>query len=377
MFKPLLVSLDRYREIRGRLEEARLIELNPCIECGIPEYIAKEHFWLDNGDIVQSREGWARMVFIESENIDPLLHGIEEIIGTPIEHLVITAQRRAVHMYLSKFIPDAVKELVRMKRIEQRPLAEATGDMARMMGFGNYQYVDSRYEMDEGDYYTVSIQEPFSLPLAVASLAADLEALTGRDQGVKYQKVAPDTYYATSFPSEHPEELKERMWLQRYYHHAGDFEFEKCQTCGAPKSLAQYVWHLKRGVIQNRDNKRRMVLIGWQNLDPILTELERELGEGIPDAIVEAQRRFVRRGFYSSIPESEFRQDLALRGLGNLKEFKLRKQGLEMTINNTVLPAIIVGLVQGSYEKSLDIASHVEWQCSDEGRLELEVTALP
>ena len=71
----------------------------------------------------------------------------------------------------------------------------------------------------------------------------------------------------------------------------------------------------------------------------------------------------MRRGFYSSIPESEFRQDLALRGLGNLKEFKLRKQGLEMTINNTVLPAIIVGLVQGSYEKSLDIASHVEWQC--------------
>ncbi len=354
-----------------------MIELNPCIECGIPEYIAKEHFWLDNGDIVQSREGWARMVFIESENIDPLLHGIEEMIGASIEHLVITAQRRAVHMYLSKFIPDAVKELVRMKRIEQGPLAEATGEMARMMGFGKYKHVDSRYEMDEGDYYTASLQEPFSLPLAVASLAANIEALTGRDQGVEYRKVAPDTYYVTSYPAEHPKELKERMWLQRYYHHAGDLEFEKCETCGAPKSLAQYVWHLKRGVIQNRNSKRRMVLIGWQNLDPILTELESELGESIPDIIVEAQRRFVRQGFYSFAPEAEFRQDLALRGLGNLKEFKPRKGGLEMTINNTVLPAIIVGLVQGSYEKFRGVESNVEWQCSDEGRLELKVTALP
>ena len=355
-----------------------MIELNPCIECGIPEYIAKEHLWLDNGDIVQSREGWHRMVFIESENIDPLFLGIEEIIGTSIEHLVITAQRRAVRMYLSKFIPEPVKELVRMKRIEQRPLADATGDMARMMGFGNYQNVDYRYEIDDEDYYTVSIQEPFSVPLAVASLAADIEALTDRDQGVKYSKVGPDTYYITSFPAEHAEELKERMWLQRYYHKPGDVELEKCATCGAPKKLSQYVWHLKRGVIQNRISKRRMVLIGSQNLDPILFELEAELGERIPDVIIEAERRFARGGFYSPTAndEAEFRQDLALRGLGNLQELKLLKSGLRMTMQNAVLPLIIVGLVQGSYENSLGVESNVEWQCSDTGCLDLEVIAL-
>jgi hypothetical protein len=356
-----------------------LIELNPCKECGIPEYIAKEHSWLNNGDIVQSRESWHRMVFIDSENIDALLGEVEEIMGISIEHLVITAQRRAVRMYLSKFIPEEVKELVRSKRIEQRPLAEAIGDMARMMGFGNYQYVDHRYEMDDDDYYTVSMKEPFSVPLAVASLPASMEVLTGRDQGVRYTRVEPDTYYVTAFPASHLEELKERMWLKNYYHQAGGFELEKCPSCGAPKNLAQYVWDLKRGVIQSRVNERRMVIIGWQNLDPILVELEDELGTDIPDILVEAQRRFVRGGFYelrAARSEETLREELAIRGLGYVKEFKTGRKGLLVVLQNVVLPVIIVGLMQGAYEASLNVDSHVEWECSEEGQLKIELEPL-
>jgi hypothetical protein len=309
-----------------------------------------------------------------------LLRGVEEILGVSIEHMVITAQRRAVRMYLQKFIPDAVKELVRSKRIEQRPITAATADMARMMGFGNYQYVDDRYEMDDEDYFTVSVKEPFSVLLAVATLAADLEVLTGRDQGVKYVEVEPGTYYVTAFPSPHPEELKDRMWLRRYYHQAGiGYELERCPTCGAPKALSQYVWDLKRGVIQSRVNQRRMVLMGWQNLDPILNELEKELGPDLPDIIVEAQRRFVRGGFYDVRParsEAGLREELALRGLGYVREVKSRPNGLRMVMGNAVLPAIIVGLMQGGYEASTGINTLVEWECSEDGHLELELENL-
>jgi hypothetical protein len=55
-----------------------------CPECGVPAYFTREHRWLDNGDIVHSRDMERRLVFIESENIDPLLHGIEDLIGVSI-----------------------------------------------------------------------------------------------------------------------------------------------------------------------------------------------------------------------------------------------------------------------------------------------------
>ena len=157
-----------------------MIEINPCPECGIPDFIPGEQQWLNNGDMVQKREQWHRMIFIESENIDPLFKGIEQIIGASMENIIITAVRRAVVLYLSLFIPEAIRELVQKRRIPLRPLSKATADMARMMGLGNYQYVDLHYEMSIDDYYTVSVTEPFSIPMIVATHAAGVEVMTGQ-----------------------------------------------------------------------------------------------------------------------------------------------------------------------------------------------------
>ena len=60
-------------------------EAKLCPECGVPGYVVSEHVWLPSGAIVQNRDEKHRMVFFESENIDLLFRGIEEIIGVPIE----------------------------------------------------------------------------------------------------------------------------------------------------------------------------------------------------------------------------------------------------------------------------------------------------
>jgi hypothetical protein len=355
-----------------------LIELKRCPQCGIPEYISSEHQWLDNGDIVLRREPWYRMVFIECQNLDPLWRGIEEIIGVSIEHIVITAQRRAVRLYLSQFITKETSELIHMKRIDLRPLAEATSDIARLMGFGDYEYMEMRYEMDDDDFYRVRLTDPYSLPMCIAALVADIEALSGRDQGATCEEVSPGVYHVTSFPSEHLEELKDRMWLEYYHHERGDVRLERCAACEAPLALSEYRWRLERGVIENESTKRRMVIQGYQNLDPIFQELESELGESISKVVVEAQRRFTKTGFYSIDELSNYDEisaQLALRGLGNLKEINANHKGLHMHLGNAVLPLIIVGLVQGFYEIANGLESNVEWQYSGEGDLEVEVTA--
>jgi hypothetical protein len=100
----------------------------------------------------------------------------------------------------------------------------------------------------------------------------------------------------------------------------------------------------------------------------VAEELEKELGETIPNAVVEAQRRFVKEGFYSIDEisnEEAFRAQLALRGLGNLREMEIAATGLHMRIGNAAGHLIIAGLAQGLFDMAFDVDSHVEWEvCS-------------
>jgi hypothetical protein len=65
--------------------------LEVCVECGVPDWVTWGQLWLNNGDIVQRGDQGNRLVITESENIDPLFRNIEELIGTPIDHIIITA----------------------------------------------------------------------------------------------------------------------------------------------------------------------------------------------------------------------------------------------------------------------------------------------
>jgi len=51
-------------------------------------------------------------------------------------------------------------------------------------------------------------------------------------------------------------------------------------------------------VVKNTHTGKRMAIVGSET-DAIFTELERQFGKIIPRAVVEAQRRFVKTGFYS------------------------------------------------------------------------------
>jgi hypothetical protein len=86
--------------------------LKLCSECGAPEMITGEHEWLNNGGIVQGRRRSHRMVFVETEILDPLFRGIAEIIGMSIEDIIIAAVRRSVRSYLKAFVPVAVSDKI-------------------------------------------------------------------------------------------------------------------------------------------------------------------------------------------------------------------------------------------------------------------------
>jgi hypothetical protein len=352
-------------------------QVDLCPECGVPRHITSEHTWLDNGVIVQSRDRRNRMVFVESENLDPLFRGIQELIGVPIEHALITAKRRAVRSYLDSLIPDVTKELLRRREIDWRPVNDGLRLTAALDGYGKFEVLDYRFEKDVNDYVVETISEPYSVPLACGDMAGAFETLFGCELGVEYKELSPDLYELTCYVSSHPQELKGRLRFRHFPLRDGDIELERCASCGGPLALSHYRWYPERGIIAGVTTGRRMILSGME-VDAVFGELENELGEVFPKSVIEAQRRFVRAGFYSieGMGRLDMRDQLAMRGLGNLRELRSNEKGLYFRIENAFLHLMLVGLVQGLYELTYDVDTHLEWNFSDEGELEISVTPL-
>ena len=282
--------------------------------------------------------------------------------------------------YLKAFVPVAVSKKIQLGELEYKPIVDIFGDMGGFYGYGKYAYVDLRYEQDEQDFCTYSIAEPHSVPMTVASHIADIELLTGVEQGYGYEQVSPDVYHITASPSPHPDALRERMRFEPYRQQQGDLELRRCSTCEGPLAIGDNQWYPDRGIIVNRLTGRRMALFGNAQLDPVFDELEAELGDTVPRAVVEAQRRFTKSGFYTLddiTNEEDFRGRLALRGMGNLKELEMRRKGLRMRMENVALPLILMGLAQGFYEIGFGVdATDIDWELSKEGNLEMEVEPL-
>jgi hypothetical protein len=294
--------------------------------------------------------------------------------------MIITAGRRAYRGYLRSFIPREIREKIKGGELDYGPIDAAFCDIGRLNGVGSFEQVERRYQRDEHDFDTVLVNEPYSVPLTVAAHVGAIELLTGIDQGYTYEEKSPDVYHVTAFPSPHPGELKERLWFHPHEHTDGDIEFETCATCGGPAALSGFQWYSNRGIIVSSNTKRRMAIQGDVLLDPVFHELEAELGDAVPRAVVEAQRRFTRSGFYTLediTDEGDFRSQLSLRGLGNLKELSMKRKRMYMRMENAALPLIIIGLAQGFFEIGFGIDSTgVEWELCDDGGLEAEVKPL-
>jgi hypothetical protein len=351
--------------------------VNTCPECGVPEYITSEHLWQESGFIVQKRDQRHILTFIENDNLNALFRGVEDIVGTSIERIILATRRRAGRAYMDRIIPKQVRELVQKKELELRPLVAAFFAIGHVLGYGRFELVDYRYEQDDDDYFVIRVEKPYSILLGSVDPAAAIEVLIGGELGFTYEEVSHDVYDIRVFRENHPEEeYKGRLMMKPYQPGGGDIALRSCPACGGPHALSYYRWDLEDGLINNKYHGRRMVFFAPTVLDAVFGELERELGESIPAVVIEAQRRFA-LDFYTPddvVSEAGFRTALALRGMGNLRRLNIERSGLDMRLDNAVMHLLVVGLFQGFYEIAYGVGSTVEWQISDAGDLQVEVS---
>lgn len=354
-----------------------MVEMNTCTGCGLPDAFVQLHRWLNNGDVVQATNQNARMAFVECENVDPVFRDIGRAIGASIDHLVINIVARGTQLYMDSLIPEPVKELVRNKTMDVRSFSQGIMDLCHAVGYGKYEFIDYRYENDPEDYCKIRITRPFSILETSGAFAGVIASTVGGEHSVTYKEISPGSFELTTGWTTYPEVLKERLELTLYHPEVGDLELERCERCGSPLKLSETcTWDLENGVITNRRTGYRMAVLGPGLMDTVFEALEWELGEEIPRLVVDAQRRFTREGFAPiglTLGLPELREQFALRGLGNLRELEVGEKGASLTLENSCMRLLLVGMLQGTYERAFGRDSSVDWELDEEGTLRVKV----
>ena len=370
--------------------------LEVCKTCGVPRMISSMFNWGDNGVISISGSPKARMVFYESGNIDNVFRGIEELIGVPIEHIVTERKRRDTRRFMERVFTEQIERLASVlggelvdnissvdpaRRQDILDIGDLVNSQATTIGmvygYGDIKFSDLWEFWDTFPWRTQIIRNPYSVIFFSADMLATIEAFEQRDMVVKYEKVYDDIYLLSTRPGDHPIGLAERLKRKGSEIKPGDISYERCSECGVPLQIARCQWDSEEGTITDPVTNRRMAFFDPAAMDTVFEDLEAELGESVPEAIVEAQRRYGKLSMSADTWRKsgyDFKSYAAIRGLGNISAFKADEKRLTLTLENTSMHLAMVGMAIALYELAwgAENSTH-EWHRTDDGDLVITV----
>jgi hypothetical protein len=353
-------------------------KLETCESCGVPLMVSKEQSWGDNGVIAQTADPAHRMLFYESDNIDQLFAGIEDIIGLPVEHIVIESKAREVRAYVENMLSPLARKAGRLMGTNM--MVKRLSRMGRAYGYGDIA-MESRGKNERGEeYITMSVRNPHSVLFFCGENLGAWEAIQGRDHKVVRDRVAENEYKITNVAGDHPVGLSGMLKTRNYEFKPGDIQLDRCETCGVPLLVGSYRWDLDEGTIVHPETGRRMAIFGPAGLEAVFNDLAAELGDAIPEAVIEAQRRHVKEvmaGPALAVGDASYREMLAIRGLGDLTEFDGSREALAVTLENSCLTLMTVGMLQAFFELGAGRhASEYAYVAAPDGRLKVDIRAL-
>lgn len=343
-----------------------------CRVCEVPRGFSRDYKWNSDGTATMRDNPDLRNIFCETEGIEELFHNINSLLGTDISPIIAEGKRKFGAGYLAGLFSN-IKGVV-VRTLLRRHVYKMVTGISPITGYGDFSLLDYR----RGKYVKVRGRNIYCLPLLMGDLQAVFEVIEGRPGAISLMKEG-DAYIIEITPGDFAElEFESRLELTPRPRKPGDIEYRRCPECDLPLDFRGYDWDLQGGVITGKASGRNMALIGLESLQSVFRELETELGEDIPRAIMEAQRRYVRRAFTRAEVENTedylFHQ-LALRGMGNLVRQEIAADGLEATIENGSPPPMVAGWLQGVSEVLSGKDSGCDYEVDDEGTLAVSVKA--
>lgn len=367
-------------------------EVSLCEECGVPSLIGRELRWENNGVIALADSPRNRMVFFESNVIDNIFSGMREILGKPVEPMVIESRRRETRRFIERSFPFEVRNMLligdaaptggppfakvmagALHRLRME-LSQRAVNVGKVFGYGDIALSAGWDGSEEHPWRSFLIRHPYSLTLWMADVLGTVEAFEGMDMKVESEKVGEDAWMVKVRPGEHEYELGGSLRRRRYRFKPGDLEYDRCPGCGVPEGIAGYRWDLGEGIITSSDTSRRVAVMGSQAIDAVFMDLEEEFGAEVTEMAIEAQRRYVRSRVTRETVSGLAPSLLSLRGLGNVVHVEADEGRLEIHIENACLPFLLVGMAKGLYELLLDKeSSRHKWEFLPDGDLHISL----
>lgn len=346
--------------------------IRTCKTCGVPLQFGRGHNWNGDGTLTQKRDPDHRVILFDSDGLDALFSNIEGLIGIPIEKIVVESKARATRDYISKMLRGArgaIARLVGLGRIITRVV-----EQGKVMGYGDIEVKEFSWK---DNYMYIDIANPYSLPLFCGDIKGAIEAVRKVPGTISYEEIGPDRYLVKMYEAPHAPELEERLMVKTPSGKPGDIEYDKCPGCGTPMEVTHFKWDMDKGTITDPETGLRLALFGPNGLQAIFDELEKELGEEIPAAIVKAQKMHADSGITLSkeqMTPERFRKWLGIHGLGNMVSFDPLDDGLSIRIENPAIPLILTGTAQSLYESFTGTESHLKWEVTGSGDLIINLT---
>jgi hypothetical protein len=351
-------------------------DLKLCPKCGAPQEQAKECLWLNSGAIVLAADMMRRQCLIESENLDRMFAVLKEMGMRDIHDVVIGIARSRRAGRTRENIPAEVRSMVRNGLLSLEALFPNLRADTRFHGFGDCKLGGFRYEDGGDNYLTIEVSNCYSQELFLGAFVGLCEAFLDLRLSFAVKDLSKNLCEMQVLLPGESTPFVESLPGEEYCHRDGDIELERCAKCGSPALLSGFTWNPTAGIIRNSIGSR-MVILDPQVLDMIFKEAEERLGRPASAAIIDCQRRFThsRGKVFYRFDVDEIRAELAVRGLGELKEFEVDSSRLAMRIDNAACPLIVAGSMQALFESCSGRESMIDWESPESGTLAVEVTA--
>jgi len=344
-----------------------------CGTCSVSKRAAKDLTWQSNGTITEARDPDHRMVLADVEGLNQLFANIEGLIGVSIQNIITESKARATQEFTRQLIRGWRGTVVR--RLGLGIVIKNVAGLAKSLGYGGIEILDVNWKDDRIDF---RLRDPYSVPLMCGDLRGATETVKNVVGTVEPEQESEDTWIVRGRLSPPPSGMEERLAPPPEKTRPGNISYRLCPACGAPRAISDFSWDLERGIITNRATGIRHAFVGPGGIQAVFDELSSELGDTIPETIIEAQRMRVAsldHSAWKAFGFGEFREMLGKMGFGNLASLEVSDGSYEVTIENASLPLMIVGTAAGALESVTGKRPEIEWTFSPEGDLKISATA--
>jgi len=342
-----------------------------CRECETPLVFGRNIRWTGGGTIAARNLPDLRLFFIEIDELFNLLSYLGELLGSPIDRILMEAERPIGRAMVEATLPPALVRVVRsipdvfQKFFFARGAFRRIADYARAMGYGSITMI--AYEGRRRSL--MRVRNPHSIPLIIGDCLGAFQLMLGVNMAVEWKRENGTTLIEFRRTEEMPYDVP----IPRSPYIEGEVELPRCPRCQAPLLLRDtFEWDLVNGIITNRRTAYREAFLSVEGINAIFAEMERELGEDIPLVVARRQADLMRERLSRRRLDGEggllaLFQEMQLRGMGNPVEVEEIERQLKVRVENPFNDALVAGRIAGCYEALEGVPSKVSWVSSEEG----------